>query len=161
MFIFMNNYLAKNIAYLIKARHLRQLNMADAIGRKQNTLSNWMNGVSEPPVTDLINIYQYFKIPLEDLLFKDLEKAGMAESPGLGNQESKRKQMSIPTSLKESYTHDVQEQIIEAKEKIIRLLETTQKMHEEKIQRLEKENKALHQEVEMLSKTKKATSKMI
>lgn len=154
----MNNYFAKNIAYLLRTKRISQLKVAEAIGRRQNTLSTWVNGVSEPPVTDLINIYRYFKIPLEDLLFKDFEKTGLLESSG--KKEQKLDYHSSLSSI-ENYINDTHDQVMEAKDKIIQLLEINQKMQEEKIQKLEKENNALRQELEMLSKTKKATSQII
>lgn len=156
----MTNHFSKNIAYLLKAKHVRQLELAEAIGRKQNTLSNWMNGVSEPPVTDLINIYRYFKIPLEDLLLKDFEKVGLPEGLEMKNQGHKAEYDNTSSSI-ENNIQSAHDQVMEAKDKIIQLFEMSQKMHEEKIERLEKENNALRQEVEILSKSKKATSKII
>ena len=46
----------------------KQKDLSSAIGVKATTLCNWETGVSEPPLDKLIEIANYFKISVDDLL---------------------------------------------------------------------------------------------
>lgn len=68
------NYFSKNLKYLLKRFGVKQGELAEQVGKKQTTISNWINEVSEPDVSQLLIIHHYFGISLDALVKTDLEK---------------------------------------------------------------------------------------
>lgn len=69
------NYFKENIKYLLDEFDVSQSQLALQIGKKQQTVSNWVNGSSEPDVTDLLEIHHFFGISI-DALVKERLKNG-------------------------------------------------------------------------------------
>ncbi len=69
------NFLSKNLRYLIRIFKISQGELADFVGRKQTTISNWVIGNSDPTACDLIKVHQYFGISLDTLVLMDIEKS--------------------------------------------------------------------------------------
>ena len=67
-------YLSKNIKILRKQKHLTQAKFADKIGVKRSVIGAYEEGRSEPKLNLLQDICRYFKVSIDDLLTKDLEK---------------------------------------------------------------------------------------
>lgn len=67
------NYFKENIKYLLDSFDVSQSQLALQIGKKQQTVSNWVNGSSEPDVTDLLQIHHYFGISIDALVMENLK----------------------------------------------------------------------------------------
>lgn len=66
--------LPKNLRYLRRKRSERQADIAIRVKKKQNTIGNWENGISEPNIRELSILSHYFDVSLEELISADLEK---------------------------------------------------------------------------------------
>lgn len=71
------NYFSKNIKYLIKKFDTNQSDIASCVGKTQTSVSNWINGVSEPDISILIKIRQFFGISMDALVLIDLENSNL------------------------------------------------------------------------------------
>lgn len=69
--------LAKNLKYLLQRFSVTQSQLALWLNVRQTTISNWINEISEPDVQELIGLYHYFGISVQDLIFADLEKGNL------------------------------------------------------------------------------------
>lgn len=69
------NYLEKNLKYLIKRFDTSQSQLALYMDKRQTSISNWINKVSEPGVSDLLAIHHFFGISLDALVTTDLENS--------------------------------------------------------------------------------------
>jgi DNA-binding XRE family transcriptional regulator len=91
---------SKNLRYLRKRDSYNQDDIAVLFKKRANTIGNWENQKSEPSLTELMKLGEFFKISVEDLLHADMEKlsdpqpnmpvsAVSAKSPGssLSNRE--------------------------------------------------------------------------
>lgn len=65
-------YFSVNIKFLRKKRGLSQTQLADAIGVKANTISNYENDVSAPDFELLEKIIKFLDIDVRDILFNDI-----------------------------------------------------------------------------------------
>ena len=68
------NYLSGNIRYLRRKAGQNQAELARNFGKKQNTIGNWENGVSEPSIKELVVLSQIFMVGMEELVNRDLEQ---------------------------------------------------------------------------------------
>lgn len=69
------NYLPKNLKFLIRKYDTSQSQLALYVNKRQQSISNWINNISEPEVSDLISIHHFFGISLDALVFQDLENS--------------------------------------------------------------------------------------
>lgn len=69
------NYLSKNLKYLIKRFDTSQSQLALYMDKRQTSISNWINKVSEPGVSDLLAMHHFFGISLDALVTTDLENS--------------------------------------------------------------------------------------
>jgi transcriptional regulator with XRE-family HTH domain len=67
------NFFPKNLRYLRKKKGQNQSELSKLVNKKQNTIGNWENSVSEPGIRELTMLSQYFGVSLEDLVASDLE----------------------------------------------------------------------------------------
>jgi len=67
------NFFPKNLRYLRKKKGQNQSELSKLVNKKQNTIGNWENAVSEPGIRELTMLTQYFGVSLEDLVASDLE----------------------------------------------------------------------------------------
>ncbi len=70
------NSFAKNLKYIIARFGMNQTDIALHVNKKQTTVSNWIRGLSEPDVSDLLSFYQLFGISIDTLIATDMEKDG-------------------------------------------------------------------------------------
>jgi transcriptional regulator with XRE-family HTH domain len=76
------NYLSGNIRYLRKKSGQNQAELAKNFGKRQNTVGNWENGVSEPSIKELVALSQIFMVGMEELVNRDLEHKDSKEATG-------------------------------------------------------------------------------
>ncbi|MCS6978993.1 MAG: helix-turn-helix domain-containing protein [Flavobacteriales bacterium] len=67
------HHLASNIRFLRKRLKRSQEDVADALGLKRTTWSAYEQGVAEPPLECLLQMADYFRMPLDVLLREPLE----------------------------------------------------------------------------------------
>ncbi len=65
--------LSQNLKYLRKKNHISQQILADAVGMSRTSIGDYERGRTEPDISTLIEIADYFKVSLDDLLRKDFE----------------------------------------------------------------------------------------
>lgn len=68
------NFLNK-LKYLRTANHLKQENLAEILYHKQNTISEYENGIKNISVEDLIILSKLYKLPMDyilDIVMKDI-----------------------------------------------------------------------------------------
>ena len=82
------NHFAHNILILRKKKNLSQIELADALGLKNSTISNWERGIAKPDFDILVNISIYFGIDLNALMVGDL--TGMEPTLKAINETSKQ-----------------------------------------------------------------------
>jgi transcriptional regulator with XRE-family HTH domain len=78
-------FFSKNLKYLRKQRGIDQRELADSIGVKSNTISNYENGVSQPDYTLLETLKKFFNVDVEILLYDDLS-LGIEKSRNLTSE---------------------------------------------------------------------------
>jgi transcriptional regulator with XRE-family HTH domain len=66
-------FLPNNLRYLRKKIGQSQSFISKLVEKKQNTIGNWENAVSEPTLSELAKLAQYFGVSIQDLLTKDLQ----------------------------------------------------------------------------------------
>jgi transcriptional regulator with XRE-family HTH domain len=71
---------SKNLRYLRKRENHNQDDIAILFSKRANTIGNWENQKSEPSLTELMKLGEFFKISVEDLLNRDLER--QSDQPG-------------------------------------------------------------------------------
>jgi|SRR6516162_3290913 putative transcriptional regulator len=67
------NYLSANIRHLRRSKGISQAELAKNFGKKQNTVGNWENGISEPSIKELVVLSQIFMVDMSDLVNRNLE----------------------------------------------------------------------------------------
>lgn len=67
------NYFSENLAYARKLKGFRQYELADWIGVRPNTISNYEKGVSEPDYDTLGKLKAVLKVSADDLVFAQPE----------------------------------------------------------------------------------------
>jgi transcriptional regulator with XRE-family HTH domain len=78
------NFFPKNLRHLRRKKGQNQSELSKLVNKKQNTIGNWENGISEPAIKELTMLTQYFGINLHDLVSIDLE----AQDQLSGDQQS-------------------------------------------------------------------------
>ena len=64
---------SKNLRYLRKKGNHNQDEIAILFRKRANTIGNWENQKSEPSLTELMKLGEFFKVSVEDLLHIDME----------------------------------------------------------------------------------------
>jgi transcriptional regulator with XRE-family HTH domain len=72
------HFFSENLKYLLKIFGLNQSELAFFVSRKQTTISNWINGISYPDVSDLLKIHHYFGISMDALILMDIKNSKLA-----------------------------------------------------------------------------------
>lgn len=68
------NYFSENLAYARKLNGFRQHELADWIGVRPNTISNYEKGVSEPDYDTLGKLKTFLEVSADDLVFAKPEE---------------------------------------------------------------------------------------
>jgi len=66
------NYLSTNIKYLRQLNNCTQEDIAKVVGKVRSLVSAWEADEREISVEDIIKLSVFFKVPMEDLVGKDL-----------------------------------------------------------------------------------------
>jgi transcriptional regulator with XRE-family HTH domain len=74
---------SKNLRFLRKRGNHNQDEIALLFRKRANTIGNWENQKSEPNLTELMKLGEFFRVSVEDLLHTDMEKH--ADSTGSGS----------------------------------------------------------------------------
>lgn len=69
------NKLPKNLSYLIYTRNSSNKAIAEHLGISQNSVSNYRTGQVEPKIDYLIKISEFFNVPLNELIYGDIENS--------------------------------------------------------------------------------------
>jgi transcriptional regulator with XRE-family HTH domain len=85
------NYFSKNIKYLIRKFDTNQSDIASYVGKTQTSVSNWINGISEPDISILIKIREFFGISMDALVLMDLENGKIIPDSHVQNFKLNRK----------------------------------------------------------------------
>jgi len=75
------SFLPKNLRYLRRKIGQSQQEISKLVEKKQNTIGNWENDVSEPTISELAKLAQFFGVSLQDIILKDLEAEPIQELP--------------------------------------------------------------------------------
>lgn len=68
----MSIYLSSNLKLLRKNRKMSQEDVAQKLDFTRSSYSGYENGVAEPGIENLVKLSNYFKIPLDDMIKKNL-----------------------------------------------------------------------------------------
>lgn len=66
----MENNFKENLKQLRKESGLSQTQLANALNLTVKTISHWETGYTEPSIKQILELSEFFKVPLEDLLCK-------------------------------------------------------------------------------------------
>ncbi|MBR1437428.1 MAG: helix-turn-helix transcriptional regulator, partial [Synergistaceae bacterium] len=64
----MGNKFVEMLRLLLKQHHVQQAELAQILGVKPNTISNYCQGISQPNIDGLIKIAQFFNVSLDYLM---------------------------------------------------------------------------------------------
>lgn len=67
-------FFSKNLKFLRKKEKLSQKELGENLNLTRDSIASLENGRMKPSYELLINLRNYFKVNLDDLIFKDLEK---------------------------------------------------------------------------------------
>ncbi len=85
--ILIMSYLSSNIKYLRELKGLNQTQLGDILGKKKAVVSSYELGGSEPPLTALLKLSDYFGIDLDSLTKLDLSNKDNQNKTDIENQE--------------------------------------------------------------------------
>ena len=66
-----------NLRFLRKKGGHNQDEISILFNKRPNTIGNWENRKSEPSLSELIRLGEFFQVSVSDLLHRDLEKEGV------------------------------------------------------------------------------------
>ena len=66
----MENNFKENLKQLRKENKLSQTQLASALNLTVKTVSHWETGYTEPSIKQILELAEFFHVPLEDLLCK-------------------------------------------------------------------------------------------
>ena len=110
----MDFFLSSNLKLLRKARQLSQEEVAGKLDLTRSSYSGYENGVAEPGIENLVKLSDFYKIPLEDILKKNLEELSKTEWEAIGKgvyADVKGQKLRILTSMVSETNEDVIEMI--------------------------------------------------
>ncbi|NQY66492.1 MAG: LexA family transcriptional regulator [Flavobacteriales bacterium] len=79
------NYLSKNIGYLRKEKGLTQEQFADELKITRSRVGSYEEGRSEPSVITLLELSQFFNLPIDAIIQNDLTKSNNSSFIDIGN----------------------------------------------------------------------------
>jgi len=66
------NYFSVNLRTLRNEKQISQSQLAKELNVSNGMISFWENGLYEPTATNIINVAQFFKVSIDDLLLTEL-----------------------------------------------------------------------------------------
>lgn len=77
-----STFFGRNLEFLRIERGLNQQEIAELVGKKQNTISNWEAGRNDPDFDDLNKIIKFFDISVSEFLYSDLTQGNLNNKSG-------------------------------------------------------------------------------
>jgi transcriptional regulator with XRE-family HTH domain len=71
--------LPANLKFLIKTLGQSQASIESVVERRQQTISNWLNGKGEPDASDLVKLSHFFGISIDDLCLTNLSEGNLID----------------------------------------------------------------------------------
>jgi len=105
----MDNYFSLNIEYLRKTRGLTQAQLADNVDITPTAISAWENKKSYPSALTLLKLSNKFDVSLDDLLKKDLAKAG--DSPTMPDQSNDKSSVFLLETAIKAHCPDLADKL--------------------------------------------------
>lgn len=68
-------YIGKNIEFLLKKYKIKQCDLAEILNKKKTAVNAWLMRGAMPPLNCLMQISELFCIPIDELLYIDLENS--------------------------------------------------------------------------------------
>lgn len=84
-------YFKSNLKYLLKRLRVSQEEIASHVKVRSTTISNYVNGVSEPSVNELVMICHFFGISVDVFLFQNFEEGKVITDEDVQNFREKGK----------------------------------------------------------------------
>lgn len=79
----------RNLKTLIGKLAISQASIESVVGKRQTTISNWINGKTEPDASDLVKLGDFFGIAIDDLCLTDLSKGNLISEEYISNFRAK------------------------------------------------------------------------
>lgn len=89
-------FFSKNLRYLRKKKREKQADISAHVNKKQNTIGNWENGISEPSIRELMFLSRYFAVNLEAFMSSDLEQIDKTNGEDFYDQHKNKKLKNYP-----------------------------------------------------------------
>lgn len=80
------SFIAKNIRHLRKLKRISQEQLADEMGLTRSRIGSYEEGRSDPPIAALVKLSDYFSLPIDILVKKNLTLTHDAAFISVGNQ---------------------------------------------------------------------------
>jgi transcriptional regulator with XRE-family HTH domain len=90
------SFFPKNLKYLRKKFDISQEQLGFQVEKRQTTIGNWENKVSEPNINELVQISNFFGISLDYLILIDLEQGKVITEQDVLNFKEKGKVIGKP-----------------------------------------------------------------
>ena len=78
-------YLAKNLKFLRKNKGVNQTQVSDLVGKGNTTIANWEKEISEPNISEILIISNYFEVSIDDLLNNELSNTHLLKNDNSQN----------------------------------------------------------------------------
>lgn len=104
------HFLGKNIRHLRRQFGKTQTELAAMIGKRQTTIGNWENSISEPSIEELLLLSKYFNTSLDIMIKIDLGQTNwQSEKDGSGHSFHTTDTGQLPAVAEESFTYVLRE----------------------------------------------------
>lgn len=106
--------LASNLKLLRKQRKMSQEEVAQELGLTRSSYSGYENGVAEPGIENLVKMGHFYRIPLDDLLKKDMNELSESDWQAIEKgvyADVKGRKLRVLTSMITEENEDVIEMI--------------------------------------------------
>jgi transcriptional regulator with XRE-family HTH domain len=143
------NLFGENLTFLRKTKGLTQAQVSENLNIGKVTWSDYERGKSEPSISLLLKISEFFVVDIDSLLKKDLTDASLSDENGLAGKNGKSIPKSIPNQAYKveesnagSTSHDAhKDEIITAQKETIEALKSLLEAQKEQISLLKTQNK--------------------
>lgn len=85
--------LPKNIKYLRKSKGLTYGELESLIGTSEGSIKSYESGQVVPELQEMAAMAQFFKVALDDLMFRDISKKGTSNLPRQNGDDVSGKEM--------------------------------------------------------------------
>jgi transcriptional regulator with XRE-family HTH domain len=82
-------YFGKNLKALVSKLGITQASIEGVVEKRQTTISNWVNGRTNPDAEDLVKLSEFFGLPIDDLCLTDLSHGNLITQDYISNFRAK------------------------------------------------------------------------